>query len=78
MQYSYVGRAPIYGGIRKIEIDVIRETTKIGDRIEGGTMVGKYPHIVLIRRKNGYREAIQWVDLLTGQYKPKDLEGITI
>ena len=78
MQYSYVGRAPIYGGVRKIDVDVIRENTKIGDRIEGGTVVGKYRNFVLVRRRSGCREAIRWVDLLTGLYKPKDLEEIKL
>ena len=72
--YGYIGRAPVYGGIRKSDIEVYRNGTKIGDYIEGGTVVGKYRNFVLVERCNKTREARLWKDLILGLYKAKELK----
>lgn len=68
----YASGVPIYGGIRQTDIAVYSRDVKIGDRIEGGKVVEKYPDFVLVERQNRVKESILWKDLILGLYRGRE------
>lgn len=74
MDFTTAAGVPIYGGVRRNDIEAFRKEAKLGQRMEGGVLIGNYRDYALIQRAHT-KEAILWKDILLGLCKPRDLKG---